>query len=195
MHADTNLFFGIVQVFLQLTDLTSDLLLDVLLGLQSAGQLHVLIGLEEDRGQGSGSLTHILKSSFTRGAHQLDEAVLYLGQLVFEVSVLGQGSADGGLVALDVLQNLESILSVFSGPLSLSLQFFHPHFLFLHQSAQLLVVSHLQDTIEHCNECLISQYVSVSLHRSKCLHAAFQHIYADHASHDRCGSPVLGTAD
>lgn len=53
-YADTNLFFGIVQVFLQLTDLTSDLLLDVLLGLQSAGQLHVLIGLEEDRGQRSG---------------------------------------------------------------------------------------------------------------------------------------------
>lgn len=36
-------------------------------------------------------------------AHQLDEAVLKLGQLVFQVSVLGQSSADGGLVTLDVL--------------------------------------------------------------------------------------------
>lgn len=144
-----------MQVFLQLTDLTSDLLLDVLLGLQSAGQLHVLIGLEEDRGQGSGvRFTHKHKSSVTR-AHQLDEAVLQLGQLVFEVSVLGQGSADGGLVALDVLQNLQSILSLFSGAFCLSLQFLQPHFLFLHQSAQLLVVSHLQDTIEHSNTSVI----------------------------------------
>lgn len=101
----------------------------------------------EVRGQGSG--VNVRKSSVSRAPHQLDEAVLQLGQLVFEVSVLGQGSADGGLVALDVLQNLESILSVFSGPLCLSLQFFHPHFLFLHQPAQLLIVSHLQDTIEH----------------------------------------------
>lgn len=64
---DTNLFFGIVQIFLELTHLTSNLLLDVLLGLQSARQLHVLVGLQEEKGQRSSlrSKTRSRTSSFS----------------------------------------------------------------------------------------------------------------------------------
>lgn len=79
--------------------------------------------------------------------YQLDEAVLQLSQLVFELTVLSEGSADGGLVALNVLQDAQFVVSLLGRTLRLRLQLLQPRLLLLHQPAQLLVIPNLQRSI------------------------------------------------
>ena len=76
-------------------------------------------------------------------SHQLDEAVLHLGELVLELSVLGEGAADGGLVTLGVLQDLAPVLHLLGRLLRLPLQLLQASLLLLAQPGQLPVVSHL----------------------------------------------------
>lgn len=78
-----------------------------------------------------------------RATHQPDEAILELGQLLFELAVLGERAADGGAVALHALQDLPALLRLLAPQLCGPLQLQQPLLLLPIQAAQVVVVLHL----------------------------------------------------